>query len=1789
MRSIRIRAAVFCLAVMSVLALTLFAGSLISLPGRAQGRAADGMRVVEGRASDIGTSETVRGTVVHSVTKKPIANAQIELKNINLGVGYYVVRTDSKGTFTVTDFMPSISYRIAVSADGFVSWNSFYNYSAEPLKISLNPESVIQGAVTDSAGKPVAGVDVRIRSSYGYYDYDDDSRAADNRIRPIETGADGSYRFAKLPSGAYSLTFSKAGYIAETVSVQSVKTGETFSLPMKLFRPAVLTGRLTVRELNVPARNIDVYLEGKWNHGTSSLDDGSYRIDDLKPGTYSMKVRHPGFEEAGRAEVTIAEGATVSAMDYALSPKSPGVDISASRYTFTPGSTVGFELRAFRAETVGVTLYAVPEAYLLSDDRHPDSIDPVKAGFRQLEQWKEPVKDFTPYEWRYQTLEVKRTLPVGAYCVEVKGEGSSRSRRLFTVSSIGAVVKRSPSSVTVYVSNLITNAPASGVRVGLYDAPERDDERDQVENLQRRAIASGTTAANGIAQFARAQESRFAVLVTAPDGSYAVCMSGGAEAFARESEKFYIYTDRPVYRAGDTVHAKVVAKRRGSVLEPIAGVSVHYRVKNQYNGRIAAEGDAVLDAWGTFATSVRIEPNLGLGQYVLECATRKDTQWRYTASGRFYVEQYRKPEFRVEVSPLKEFCLNGDRVEFRVEAKYFFGASVKNATLRYRFYEKRADFASGSYDDEERSSWSRLRLEGEKALDAGGVAVLSLDAGVLPHDREISLEVSVIDASNVSISASGRVRVGRGEYYVTIRPEKNFYTADERKRVRIETRTQAGKPVSAKLELALYRYAWKPYQRLHVRAARPEQVLAVTTDASGRATAEFPGSAGAEGEFDIAAKGIDRHGNEITASKVIFVYGQGSDVPARIGNLELEVEKTEMSGSGDLTLLLKSRFTDAWVCLTVEGRDVHAFQVIPMKANVVPVKLPVKDSWAPNFFVTATMQRGRALYTVSRMVSLPGRNTRMNLVVKNDKETYGPGDTARISVTATDEAGKPVQADLSLAAVDESIYSIRSDHTTPISDFFYAKISNWVSTTYSYPITLFAGAGKDAAPKVRTRFEDTAFWKSDIRTGADGTAAVSFTVPDNLTEWRLTARGHDRTGLVGETRARFMVTRDIVARIGRPRFFTAGDSVDLIGIATSNTTRGLPSVALRLNADGAPLAPRDAKTISLPPYGTHAVKYPFAPAKSGNVRLGIEADAGVDARDAMTVAVPVQERGSAYELFGIVEPGKKASLPFLKGSDEFTFVPERAEIVLHPSPLYQLFSGARYTFGYPYGCVEQTVNRFLPLLAIRTMLDKGGAPQLYAQEKLPELDDAVKTGITRLAAAQNDDGSWGWFGGDRGNEFLTGYVMYGARQAALAGYAVPTALTSRGVAAVRRMLSVESRRGGVSGYDELAWLLFVYALYGEWDQDAFADISKNAQTDYALAFAARSLSVKNTARDRALSAAGMDRARMIASMHDRVIARMKRDEYGAYWDSGAVSWGWQGGRSEVSAHVLASLIESGRKDSLPAQIATSLAARQRGGFWISTKETASVVLALAAYFEGADLRPSSGSVAVKLNTTALGTIAYDDTRREDAYNALRRTADLRDTRIGAPLELSVEGSAGKGATVSAVISGTMRYSPGIIASLAGSEKRSLASLSNGISVNRSFYSLKRVYDANGAEFLIPEQIGDTVKSGDEIMVKLRVSSATETGFLAIEDYLPAGFEVTRTDAYGGGYSYVHSERWDNRMVYFVKSLAPGRVYEISYTMRAELTGSFFAPPTRAWCMYEPSLQGWSAPVEMKVR
>ena len=1775
------------------------------------------------------TSKNVyEGYVLEAKTKRGIENATVEMKNQNLGVGYYSVKTDSKGYFIIKDFIPEINYKLSIQASGYVNFTSegSIQQTKEKAKYFLAKEGILQGVVKDSRGKNLEGVEVKIKPD-NYY-------SNSNKSQTTTTNAKGYYKFEKLTEGSYSVSFEKSGRISETARIKKLKSGEKFNLPMRLFKTASLSGTVLIEGLNVPAIGINAVLSSlRVNHSAVTFSNGEFRIEDIKPGKYNLKISHRGFHEITKENVIITEGKDYDKQNFIVQPKEPGITVSTNRYVFSPADKIQFDLRTFRIEKVNIKVYQIPESLQAEMLLVQDSakIDAKEKKFKLITEWEETMRNFQLYDWNYMELNLKDKLPTATYMIEVTGEGNKYySKKFFSVTSIGIVVKRSIDSVFVYASDLISNLPMANAKFYFYeDLPpvkdakttntdnsqsnsdesySNDDNADysdrfvvkpaNISNYNYKLIHEAISDETGIFQFPTKTKANILVVAVGKDGSNAFSETGKPKSYANEQNKFFIYTERPVYRAGDTVFFKIIGKKSEGKFLPDAKVKVTYNITNPEGENLETK-EVELDEWGTYSGEFTSKNQDALGEYGIN-VSKGEQGVAVSSSAYFFIEQYRKPEYKVEITPAENAYVNGETAEFKVEAKYFFGAPLANANVSFRFYENKLRDTNTTYwweeEYESNSSYNQIRMEGDKELNENGLALLKFKLGNYPYDRQITLEATVIDKSNVSITSRKTITVGRGKFYIKINPVNSFYYTKDKKEFEIKTLDYEGKPVAANVTLQFFRYIWKPWQRVYVHEEKPVFIQKISTDEKGIYKLELNSELSAAGEFDIVATSSDALHNQITASRVIWLYSGTNDrMESKFKNLELTLDKSAIDKPGEITVLLKSKFVDNYVCVTLEGRDIYDRKVVKMDGNLQAVKLNIKPEYAPNLFITATMQKNRALYTTSQGLEFPHVDTRVMIKVKADKEKYLPRETVKVEVTATNEEGKPVEGDFSLGVVDEAIYQIRPDHTSAMNPFFYSKISNWVSTNYSYPMTLLAGTTKDGRdPLVRENFKDTAFWKSDIRTGKDGKANLSFEVPDNLTEWRLTLRGHDMEGRVGETTSAVLVTQDLVTRIAKPRFLTESDKLSVIGIVNNNSKEGMQEVKTEMLINDKEVNPEEKEKVSLPPFGASKQHYAITVPNEDSVKIQFKAIANEKAKDAILHKLPVYKNGIAFKIADQGDMGENSTVKLnpTKNDKNISAFADELEISVNPSPIEKICNASDFLAEYPYGCVEQTLNRFLPAVEIWYLNSKGKIPSIKED---PKLLDKVKEGIKRLEEMQNDDGTWGWWSGDVGNEYLTGYIMAGLHNPyprniifememnqKISLLFEPTEVVNKGKAAIQRMLSNPQSMDD----DARAYLLYVASLYELWSPSSYEKLMKKEDlSPYAKSFLLKALvnvSPKAFTKDGEKQVAELKK--QIPTLLEKLKTSQKKDNKGVYFENSEGSYySWQGGNAEVSAHVLSALLDAEDKSSLPASLMSSIQKRSSGGLWSSTKETATVISAITKYLDkkGANFS-SKGKVDFSLNGKPVTSIEYDTSKTS---RELKKYIPLKENAKN--YAVTATGTKSSDLSFDLSLKGTLKFKDKDL--LSSETQASIDSLRNGLKIKRSFNSVKRIRDMNNQEYLVPHTlIGGKLQVGEELLVKIQFKADKDYEYLLLEDFLPSGFEVTKTDAYEGIQYYTHSERRDEKMAFFFSKLKKGKVYEIAYMIRAELPGSFNVKPSRMECMYAPEIQGFSLPEKLIV-
>ena len=457
-----------------------------------------------------------------------------------------------------------------------------------------------------------------------------------------------------------------------------------------------------------------------------------------------------------------------------------------------------------------------------------------------------------------------------------------------------------------------------------------------------------------------------------------------------------------------------------------------------------------------------------------------------------------------------------------------------------------------------------------------------------------------------------------------------------------------------------------------------------------------------------------------------------------------------------------------------------------------------------------------------------------------------------------------------------------------------------------------------------------------------------------------------------------------------------------------------------------------------------------------------------------------------------------------------------------------------YLIDYPYGCVEQTLSRFLPsVIVAKTLADNGLSPEdamtrvfggiesefvskthPEGKQAVEELDRMVEQGLQRLYDYQHSDGGWGWWKSDDSDRFMTAYVLWGLSQARDAGVEVRPAVLENAARWLADRLVEEEEQP-----DMQAWLLHALAIYGgetgsaksqRWIDRAFDNLwsrkaDLNAYSRSLLALSAHAMQRKEEARlllDNLIDGAKRDDAPDTSILLGAGQVSAPYVLPTAHWGEDGIWRRWSDGGVEATAFALRALVTIDPEHELVTPVMNWLVKNRRGAQWSNTRDTAITVLALNEYLR------ASGELS--------GGVAYEVLVNGQAV----ATQDLpAEELLRAPSEFDIEPELIRNGVNEITIRRTRGEMPLYFAAHAAffSQEEPIPARGNEVFVRRDYYKLVGrptllegyVYDR------VPLLDGESVTSGERIEVVLSIEAKNHLEYLIFEDLKPAGFEAVQ--------------------------------------------------------------------------
>jgi hypothetical protein len=1182
----------------------------------------------------------------------------------------------------------------------------------------------------------------------------------------------------------------------------------------------------------------------------------------------------------------------------------------------------------------------------------------------------------------------------------------------------------------------------------------------------------------------------------------------------------------------------------------------------------------------------------------------------------FQLQEFKPPrhfvsiDFQQTTRPLKGYVNQGDQqspfVRISLSGSYYAGGQVKHGQVRWKIFQSKTSYQVPGYDNFTFGYGSEdqgpLIESGQTILDEKGRAELEfpLDRKVMNGHQGLSVVATVVDFDGRAASETKAFQVTPA-FLVGISRHPETARADEEQVLTVMLAKPDGKRIDrGAIQAEILQQSWAYVAKRNEQGDLYWDMQdiwrkTVTSDLTlTKGTASFRFAFAWGGAYRLAFTYKDDAGQSFASATAFEVMGESyayenRDLPYLPLALSADQPAYKPGETARLTARPRSPVTRYLVTLEQEG--VLKYQVITPKSDADTLEVPIQAAYAPNLYVSVLGLTPRGEFPVYAghydsqapsfywgTLNLPVRHEVEGLQVKISPAVKDlkaePGSKVTLDFTVLAAKGGGVEAEMAVAVVDEAVLALTGFKTPtlesltrfdrPLEVFTGELRALLVHQTPFYlsknePLTGGGGLSEEGMSKLRRRFEAVAYFNANVRTDTQGHAQVTFTLPDNMTTYRIYAVVQDRGSRFASVERPLLAAKDFYLEPGLPGFFTQGDQFKF-QVAAFNATGETGPVKFSAVGDGGlfllaaeskdPLKPKDS--LKLDVTGQAASSGPAGARFAGQFQ-------GRDDAVELKLRINSGQVRDTQVWFGSLAGTTEIKVPlpaYLTGKPGESINPQevKAVLTLAGSPFLRMTEAIHYLLHYPYGCVEQISSGVMALAALRGVIEKG----LVSGVTLPETDQYLNRGVQRILSLQTDSGGFGYWPGQR-EPHLWGSI-YAAAALSLArshGLPVPDEALRQTAVYLKTQIQEEKRSPGAK-----AFAAYALALNQDLDRDTF----NLARRQYSRMYRESKILLLLAARLAELRPLKELQAELKPLLGGKAeaVAEDGDDFYSRF-------------RTPALGLLAAQAILPG--DPLTQEEALLLLGGLDGqGLWTSTADTGWALLALGSYFKDASFGAEPVEIAISQpNGPAPQRLRLDPKGF--------RTVGLDPGALLKNPVVKVEGTAGK----------TWLYKLELTAPRLDIAASGAA---NGFKVRRV------IKNTDGSDEI---KVGDLVK----VTVFLEVAGKGQR-YVVLDDPLPAGLMALNTafkteepipegneEEREDDFDYVTSEGTirfrpnyfeirDDRVLAFRDQVYSGS-QKFEYYCRAVCEGRFIAPATRVAAMYSPGVNGYSPKGELTVK
>ncbi|SJZ37119.1 hypothetical protein SAMN02745126_00691 [Enhydrobacter aerosaccus] len=889
----------------------------------------------------------------------------------------------------------------------------------------------------------------------------------------------------------------------------------------------------------------------------------------------------------------------------------------------------------------------------------------------------------------------------------------------------------------------------------------------------------------------------------------------------------FLYTERGVYRPGETV--QLMAMLRDDAANALKDLPVTLTVKRP-DGTEFTKYTLALGASGALYQPIALPKSSRRGRWSV--TAKIDPKAPPVGRVEFSVEDFVPEKLKVELTPDAPMLRTNKMNTLAISADFLYGAPAAGLTVEsdlrvtvdeqpfpaFASYTFGLENAKDKFNaplitlnppDTDNAGKSKLEWSGEKVPDTA-----------LPLKAQI--EVRVFEPGNGRATKTDKTLPLRTrDAYIGIRPTFDGRYAAEGAdtdfdliAVDADGKQIARPSVDYKIERITYSYQWYLSDgRWRWQSVTNDRIVAADTLAF---SADKPTRLSKRltwGPYKLTVTDRDTKAATSTSFYVGWYGGEGSeDAP---DTLKVATDRKNYKSGDTAKVRLEPPFAgDALVAIATD-RVLETFTV-KVAPGGTTVDVPVKAEWGAGAYALVTAWRplsAPADRTPTRAIGAvwlgidPAPRTLAVQMAAPEKVT--PRQKIEVPIHVANASG--ADAFVTLAAVDEGILQLTRYRTPNPADFYFGKRRLGLDVRDDYGRLLDTRAddlgrirsggdtgdigGLDVVP-TRT----VALFSGPVKLDDKGEAKIALDIPDFVGQLRLMAVAYDKDK-VGSGDAKLIVRDPVTADLVLPRFLAPGDQ-GRMALSLHNVEGASGDYKVAVEATGAvSLQQSVAETRHLDANQRDLMAWPLRAGDVGfgKVTVAVSGPNGFSVRHEWDIQVRAAQTPSAVDTVTRLDPSKELTVD-REVTSGFTAGTPVVSVALSRVPGIDVAALLRALDKYPYGCIEQTTSRALPLLYYNDVALLGYGPAD------PKITDRVQDAVYRIADMQMTDGSFGMWGpfSTPAAEWLQAYALDFLVRARDHQMAVPAASLQRGLTWLNRTVDKLSPNAQAYGWYVLA-------------------------------------------------------------------------------------------------------------------------------------------------------------------------------------------------------------------------------------------------------------------------------------------------------------------------------------------------------------------------------------------------